>query len=505
MPAVRFSRRTSCCVALLAALLAACGSGSESEAPPAPPAAGASSPGSASPTFKAVSFEASDAAFPNPERGFHANASLVRDIWGRTSNYAFVRERGLSVVRGYVRMDNFRDRDFSAEFLQDLRTSLGQIRDAGIKTVIVFSYNFPETVDPSGALDAPVEQVERHLQQLAPVFAEFEDVLMGLHTGFVGAWGEWHSSSNGLDSPANKSRVMQAMLQALPASRWMQLRYPGDHLANFPTPLSETTAFDGSAQSRVGFANMCFVTNSHDAGTWLDQSDSTGQAKREYMQAATRYMAVGGETCQSTPDPQQQPASCDNSLAELARYHWSFMNSNFYEPTLNRWKTEGCYDTIARRLGYRFELQSAQVQEAVKPGGEFRLGFALRNAGFAGPTGTRGLQVLLRRQGDGKLLRVDWADRADPRRWFAGSTAHEVTVAAGIPADAEPGVYDVLLNLPDPIASLAARPEYSIRLAAAQQGRDVWEAATGFNQLFATVRIDAQAAGAAYAGDRWFR
>jgi Domain of unknown function (DUF4832)/Domain of unknown function (DUF4874) len=489
--------------AAFAAVVAMASCGGSSSTSPASPAPAASAP-AAAPSSKSVQFEASDAAFPNPERGFHAGASLVRDIWGRTSDYAFVREQGLSVVRGYVRMDNFRDRDFSDQFLQDLRTSLSDIRAAGIKTFIVFSYNFPETVDPGGALDAPVEQVERHLAQLAPVFAEYEDVLMGLHTGFVGAWGEWHSSSNQLDSPENKARVLRAILAALPKSRWMQLRYPGDHLAIYPTPLSQASAFNASDQARVGFANMCFLANEHDAGTWLDQADSTGQAKRSYMQAATKYMAVGGETCQVQPDAMKQPAGCDKALSELALYHWSFLNKDFYEPTLTRWKNEGCYDTIARRLGYRLALQSAQVQEAVRPGGELRLSFALRNSGFAAPSNARGLQVVLRRQSDGQLLRVNWADRADPRRWFAGDANHDVTVAAGIPANAPAGVYDVLLNLNDTAPSLAARPEYSIRLASTQQGRDVWEAATGYNQVFATVRIDPSAAGDAFTGDRWF-
>jgi Domain of unknown function (DUF4832)/Domain of unknown function (DUF4874) len=486
-------------------VLSGCGGGSpdatSSETAAASPLAGATEAAA----LQSLDFTTSDAAFINPERGFHAGAYLTRDITGRTSDYAFVRRSGASFVRGIVRMDNYRDRDLSDEFLQDLRTSFNQIRKAGIKVVPLFMYNFPVTVDASGAIDAPIDRVERHIAQLAPVFAEHEDVIMGLHGGFIGAWGEWHSSSNGLTSPENKRRVLRALLGAMPKSRWVQLRLPADTVDFFPTPLNEATAFAATDAARIGFSNQCFVTNATDAGTWYDRNGVDTPALRNYMAETSRYMSVGGETCQVEPDAYKQPSGCDNTIAELTRYHWSFLNADFYEPTLQRWKSEGCYDTIAKRLGYRFELQNAQVQQAVRPGGELRVDFSIRNSGFAGPSNARDLQIVLRRRADGALLRVDWADRADPRRWFAGDAPHAVSITAGIPANATPGDYDVLLNLPDPGRWLKDSSDYSIRIASTQSGRDVWESATGFNQLFSTVTIDAAAAGAAYTGDRWFR
>jgi hypothetical protein len=502
-------------VLVVVALVAACGGSDEPAAaatvdiaateavqPEAPAAATSQSLAAEN---RSVSFTPSNALVINPERGLHPNATLVSDIWGRTDDYAYVRQRGASVVRGIVRMDNYRASELSDTFLGELRKSFSEIRAAGVKVVPVFMYNFPETVDPSGALDAPIDLVERHIAQLAPVFAENEDVLMGLHGGFIGAWGEWHSSSNGLDTPENKQRVMRALLKAIPTSRWLQLRYPGDTTDFFPSPLNEQTAFAGTDASRIGFANQCFVVNSHDAGTWLDRQGNPSQALRDYMASATPYMAVGGETCQVVPDPYQQPSGCENTLSELTRYHWSFLNMDFYEPTLERWRAEGCYDTIDKRLGYRFELQSVRAPSIVRPGAELRVNLALRNGGFAGPSNARGLELVLRRRSDGALLRVDWTDRADPRRWYAGDAVHQVTISAGIPANAATGVYDLLLNLPDPAPSLITRPDYSIRIASLQNGRDVWEAATGFNKLYASVRIEAKAAGADYAGDRWFR
>ena len=48
------------------------------------------------------------------------------------------------------------------------------------------------------------------------------------------------------------------------------------------------------------------------------------------------------------------------------------------------------------------------------------------------------------------------------------------------------GKYDLLLYLPDAAASIGSRPEYAIRLANDQ----VWEPATGYNKLLATLTIN---------------
>jgi hypothetical protein len=73
---------------------------------------------------------------------------------------------------------------------------------------------------------------------------------------------------------------------------------------------------------------------------------------------------------------------------------------------------------------------------------------------------------------------------ADPRRWLPGTL---ITVSQNLvlPSNIPAGTYALLLNLPDPAASLYARPEYSIQLA----NQNVWEATTGYNNLKASVVV----------------
>jgi hypothetical protein len=72
----------------------------------------------------------------------------------------------------------------------------------------------------------------------------------------------------------------------------------------------------------------------------------------------------------------------------------------------------------------------------------------------------------------------------DVRRWYSG----ELQVDERVLTDATmpQGKYNLFLYLPDKYPSIAARPEYAIRLANA----GVWETATGYNQLSATITID---------------
>ncbi|MGL4178849.1 MAG: DUF4832 domain-containing protein, partial [Dermatophilaceae bacterium] len=155
----------------------------------------------------------------------------------------------------------------------------------------------------------------------------------------------------------------------------------------------------------------------------------------------------------------------------------------FYEPTLTEWKKAGCYEEFDRRLGYRFELKSSSIQESVKAGDALSASFVVRNVGYAAPFNPRDLNVVLRNKDTGTTYPMGILKERDaaldPRMWLR--EAGDITVAAAptVPADVPAGTYDVLLGLPDPVAALSTRPEYSIRLA--NQG--VWEESSGLNLL----------------------
>jgi hypothetical protein len=92
------------------------------------------------------------------------------------------------------------------------------------------------------------------------------------------------------------------------------------------------------------------------------------------------------------------------------------------------------------------------------------------------------VEVVFRNTSTGALYRSKL--NADPRQWLSGKS---VTVSQDVvlPAGMVKGRNALLLNLPDPMASLRNRPEYAIQLA----NVNVWEAATGFNKLNHIVQV----------------
>ena len=79
-------------------------------------------------------------------------------------------------------------------YLTKLNTGFANLRKQGLKAVVRFAYNYPETEsDYLNAQDATLSRVKRHITQLQPVLQANADVIAAVQGGFIGAWGEWHT------------------------------------------------------------------------------------------------------------------------------------------------------------------------------------------------------------------------------------------------------------------------------------------------------------------------
>lgn len=422
-------------------------------------------------SLKSVNYSSTGDIFLNPERGWKIGLQIMQQ-WSFTN----FRNDGYTVIHGYIRLADFKNSDISATYISQIRSKFDQIRAAGLKIVPRFYYawNIGET-------DAPLAQVLRHIEQLRPIFSDYQDIIMTVQAGFIGAWGEWHHSTNGLDDNGSKEQqIVSALLSAIPSSRTIQLRYVNDIIRMYPSTFNPSNAFNGSAQSRVGNYNDCFVTNFHDGGTWAWDS-ATRNTQQNYMANTTRYVPQGGETCELTPDPADRPG-CVTAMNELQRFHWTYLSNTWYTTILNRWKSEGCYDNIARRLGYRFRLVSASVPSSIAVGGRLQMSFVVFNEGFARLMNWRPTQIILRNRSTRAVYSVGVSTDA---RYWAENQNTTVTVDAALPTGMPAGTYDLLLNLPDASSSLARRPEFSIRMA----NSGTWEASTGYNSLLASTDL----------------
>ena len=429
-----------------------------------------------------VNYQPTNEIFLNPERGFLTHQDQKSDSWQLNANW--VREKreneGLSLVLTIYYMNEFREQPISESYLNRIRNNMRAIREGGSKVVLRFAYSYDQNDYNNGKGDASWEWTEKHLNQLAPIIKENADIIAVWESGFVGVWGEWYYTNHYTFKPADnaqayepRKKVLAKELSILPKDRMVSVRYPKAKLytqnIGVGNALTAQTAFSGSDLSRIGFHNDCFLADDDDTGTYHHI-----QEHRNYVANETQYVVMGGETCRPASGYSSY-AECSNALKDMATYHWSYLNQDYYEGILNLWKNK-CMDDIKRRLGYRFVLTEGKFNDNIKVGGKLQLQLKIKNEGFAAPFNPRDVQIILTKKGTGEkhIFKVN----TDPRRWAAGSTT-EVGTEITLPKNLTAGEYNVYLNLPDPYKSLSTRPEYSIRLA----NKEVWEPSTGYNKI----------------------
>ncbi len=401
---------------------------------------------------------------PNPERGFFQVVEL-----GETDLNRYPEQTANRLLYLSARLDDYRNRDLSSAYLATLNNFFLLARQAGLKLIVRFAYNDGETY-PDPAPDAPLPQVLRHIAQLAPVLTANQDVIAWFEAGFIGAWGEWHTSANSLDSAENRVVIRDALYRHFPPDRFILFRYPGDLVRWYPQPLNAAQAFTGSDQARTGHHNDCFLAGEDDRGTYLaDDGSFKGDEWKTYLASMTRFVPMSGETC--APSPPR--SDCPTALLELERLHWTALNEAYHPEVIRTWRTQGCYAEIRRRLGYRLSLLEATFPKEIRLGESLNVHVRLSNSGFASPLLPRPVYLVL----TGKDARMHSLLEIDPRRWQPGE--HEITVSLTIPTGLPPGEYKLALWLADPAIGLQHDPRYAIRFA----NEGIWDHEFGWNVL----------------------
>ena len=419
------------------------------------------------PTVSA-SYTRSNEDFPNPERGWFGYGA---ENGGNTGSYRDRANSGYTLIRRYVRLDDYRTRPLPASLLDGLRRDLDDLRDYGLKMIVRFSYNHTR-----GGEDAPLEWVLHHIDQLAPVLQEYTDVIAVVQAGFIGAWGEWHSTRHDLLTLENRRSITNALLEAVDESRMIQIRYPYRARDMFPTPPTAANAFDGSDVARVGQKNDCLLSSSSDGGTYLDAADYA------YVEAVTPFTAMGGETCAIAGLNSRNDGS--NAVVELARYHYDYLNAEFYAPVLDKWRAQGYYDEISRRLGYRYVMLGTTSQASAQVGQLFSLNVRIENEGYGKLYNPRPINIVLRPTSGGSSITLRANDDARTVMPLSGET-RTVALTVRLPDSMPTGAYDVFLALPDAASTIANDPRYAIRFA----NRDVWSQSGGHNALNVQLNV----------------
>lgn len=422
----------------------------------------------------------------NPERGFFASTQTQSSMYkpvDLATLQCYRKNEGISLIHRLFYLENFVDSDISQQYLDMMQVDFDRIRQAGLKVIPRFAYSAsagPNLTPPYG--DASKERILSHLNQLSDILGSNHDVIAVMQAGFIGLWGEWWFSDHFQPDAdwTDRADVLFGVLDMLPNTRTVQLRAPRykQNIYSDTTPVDLETAHNDSDRARTGHHNDCFVSSKSDGGTFTNVSEYP------YTEEDTKWVPMGGETCDPNflADPDPKRLSCATALDEFAKFHWSYLNLDWYKPTLRKWLDDSCYAEVKRRLGYHLVLLQGTYDDLIKNGEKFKFNLQLKNEGFSAPFNPRVVELIFRHS-DGSTRTFELPN--DPRFWLPGKI-HTIAGEISIPENFPAGDYELLLNLPDPAPKLRQRSEYAIQLA----NENAWETETGYNILNHIVTVE---------------
>ncbi|MEV0321347.1 DUF4874 domain-containing protein [Streptomyces sp. NPDC050658] len=177
------------------------------------------------------------APLANPRRGFRYEMSYnARDLtspWPNEQDHfpdaaktleVLEREYGLGahLTQLYFYLWDFATTTIPQSALDNIESVFRGLRAKGYAAVLRFVYD--DGVRENRRYT--VQDIQRHIGQLAPVVARNSDVVAVWQAGFLGTWGEWHGSYYKHETyPDAVTAIMTTLVEALPPGMHTQVRY----------------------------------------------------------------------------------------------------------------------------------------------------------------------------------------------------------------------------------------------------------------------------------------
>jgi hypothetical protein len=403
-------------------------------------------------TPKEIKYELSTDIFPNPERGFiHNIETHSADEGLNTEMLSSLKNENVSMLLRLFYLENFKDKPISDAMLSLIQADMQKLRNAGVKCVLRFAYT-----DDMNESDAPFSIISQHLDQLKTVFEENKDVIAFVQAGLIGAWGEWHSSSNGLATVENERKVLDKLLSVLPQELMVQVRTPAakQQIFNTTAPVETAIAYTAESRARVGHHNDCFMASADDYGTYTNI-----EADKEYISNEGLFVPTGGETC--PPDPPSSSPGCSQATATMKLLRWTYLNLDWYKPVIDSWKGAGCFDELQRNLGYRFALETASIPDKLAVSQDLSFTIKIINKGYAPLYNAKVTTLVLKDKTSGNLHEIEVPVDMRKCKPLSDFKIESTVKTTGIPQ----GTYDMYVKIADHSSNLRNRHEFSIRLA----------------------------------------
>ncbi len=369
----------------------------------------------------------------------------------------------------------------SSAMLNAINAGIAAYAGSGIRLMVRFTYNFGP-IGP-GAMDAPIDVISTHIDQLAPIMFQNKDLIFALEAGFIGTWGEWHDSTNGNDTAAAQKIVLDKELSYFNGLFPILVRYPGDLIQ-----------YTGSTpQVGLGLHDDYYASNSDDGATWNPcdtgagycSSNYTASLLKSYAAKVSRMVMFAGEFGALYGTLQ--------SCSALNHYSYTYHPQSislfpFPSDIGTELQNEGCALTFYNKVGTRIELQKATIIGDPIANGKLYFALTLVNAGYGRVIRQCPVTLVLLQNGTSvaqipiPIADMDLRRLSSSTKPLARTFQFEVTLPATLPS----GPVTANLLVPDPASSLSSQAAYALPLNSVDQSNNaIFDAATGYNLIAA--------------------
>jgi hypothetical protein len=349
-----------------------------------------------------------------------------------------------------------------------------------MRLLLRFTYNFGP-IGP-GAMDAPIDVIATHIDQIAPIVRRHRDLIFALEAGFIGTWGEWHDSTNGNDNAAAHKVVLDKELAHFRGLFPILVRDPGS-----------LVEYTGSLvpEPGLGIHDDYYASNVNDAATWVTCAPRSGFCLEGYTpdqmrsygaQIATTTMFAGEFGAVYVP-----LENCSSLSAYSYTYHPQSISLHPYPPDVATFLAgEGCAPDFYNRVGTRIVLQNVNVIGDAVPGGRLYVTAQTVNDGYGRVIRRRPATLVFLQ--DGIIVGRHEISTAELDLRTLQSAAIPTPVTFGfeatLPTQLHPGSVLLALLFSDPAPSLHSQPAYALPLnSLGPKGNSIFDVATGVNGI----------------------
>lgn len=332
----------------------------------------------------------------NPDRGFYYPAVISGTATGfddsqlknvidemKSTKSTLVHLR-IDISKLSGRANGKKDFNLSEDDVADLNNTFEVVRKNKVKAIVRIAYDYDgiENKEPDS-----LDTILHHIEQFKPIFETNKDIITVVECGFIGVWGEMHSSHYA--NPEDINTIVKSLLTVVPDNITVNVRTLEMYKNLFKNEENK------SNENRVGIFNDGYLGNELDLGTYTDREEGL-----KFLESHARYTIFGGEAV--APDNKYNDIE---NVQEMFRTHTTYLNYVWNpEITQDKWKKtiyngpnsiykgQTAQKYITDHLGYRFVLRSSKIATMQN---EVQIQLEIANTGFANVVNKKGIKTNL--------------------------------------------------------------------------------------------------------------